>query len=82
MLFGLACATSLGLTAAISFTRLFGGRIIGLVAGVMLAVLAWVAGFVFSWLRRRGGADRRSHCIVDKLNGMGAWPLPVTAPVD
>lgn len=42
VLFGLwHIATSLGLTSSnVGFTRLFGGGIIGLVAGVMLAVLA------------------------------------------
>ncbi|MDT5175478.1 MAG: protease family protein, partial [Mycobacterium sp.] len=59
LLFGLwHIATSLGLTSNnVGFTRLFGGGVVGMLAGVMLAVLATgAAGFVFSWLRRRSGS--------------------------
>lgn len=75
VLFGLwHIATSLGLTNSnVGFTRLFGGGIIGLVAGVMLAVLATgVAGFVFSWLRRRSGSLIAPIALHWSLNGMGA----------
>lgn len=75
VLFGLwHIATSLGLTSSnVGFTRLFGGGIIGLVAGVMLAVLATgVAGFVFSWLRRRSGSLIAPIALHWSLNGMGA----------
>lgn len=75
VLFGLwHIATSLGITSSnVGFTRLFGGGIIGLVAGVMLAVLATgVAGFVFSWLRRRSGSLIAPIALHWSLNGMGA----------
>jgi membrane protease YdiL (CAAX protease family) len=59
LLFGLwHVATSFGLTSSnVGFTRLFGGGIVGMAAGVTGAVLATgAAGFVFSWLRRRSGS--------------------------
>ncbi|WP_104150788.1 CPBP family intramembrane glutamic endopeptidase, partial [Mycobacterium intracellulare] len=59
LLFGLwHVATSFGLTSSnVGFTRLFGGGIVGMVAGVAGAVVATgAAGFVFSWLRRRSGS--------------------------
>src|SRR6201986_1719198 len=59
LLFGLwHIATSLGLTTSnVGFSRLFGGGVVGMLAGVLLAVVATAAaGFVFSWLRRRSGS--------------------------
>src|SRR6185436_9593626 len=53
LLFGLwHIATSLGLTSSnVGFSRLFGGGLLGTVAGVVMAVIATaVAGFVFTWL--------------------------------
>ncbi|QUR67618.1 CPBP family intramembrane glutamic endopeptidase [Mycobacterium spongiae] len=75
LLFGLwHVATSLGLTSNnVGFTRLFGGGIIGMVAGVTLAVLATgAAGFVFSWLRRRSGSLIAPIALHWSLNGLGA----------
>jgi membrane protease YdiL (CAAX protease family) len=75
LLFGLwHVATSLGLTSNnVGFTRLFGGGIVGMVAGVTLAVLATgSAGFVFSWLRRRSGSLIAPIALHWSLNGMGA----------
>jgi uncharacterized protein len=75
LLFGLwHVATSLGLTSSnVGFTRLFGGGIVGTLAGVTLAVLATgVAGFVFSWLRRRSGSLIAPIALHWSLNGLGA----------
>ncbi|WP_197717895.1 CPBP family intramembrane glutamic endopeptidase [Mycobacterium basiliense] len=75
LLFGLwHVATSLGLTSSnVGFTRLFGGGIFGMMAGVALAVLATgAAGFVFSWLRRRSGSLIAPIALHWSLNGMGA----------
>lgn len=75
LLFGLwHVATSLGLTSSnVGFTRLFGGGITGMLAGVTLAVLATgVAGFVFSWLRRRSGSLIAPIALHWSLNGLGA----------
>ncbi|RAU98691.1 CPBP family intramembrane glutamic endopeptidase [Mycolicibacter senuensis] len=75
LLFGLwHVATSLGLTSSnVGFTRLFGGGFLGMVAGVTLAVLATgVAGFVFSWLRRRSGSLIAPIALHWSLNGVGA----------
>jgi uncharacterized protein len=75
LLFGLwHVATSLGLTSSnVGFTRLFGGGIIGMLAGVTLAVLATgTAGFVFSWLRRRSGSLIAPIALHWSLNGLGA----------
>jgi hypothetical protein len=75
LLFGLwHIATSLGLTSSnVGFTRLFGGGIFGMVAGVTLAVLATgSAGFVFSWLRRRSGSLIAPIALHWSLNGVGA----------
>ena len=75
LLFGLwHIATSLGLTSNnVGFTRLFGGGILGMVAGVLLAVLATgTAGFVFSWLRRRSGSLIAPIALHWSLNGLGA----------
>lgn len=75
LLFGLwHIATSLGLTSSnVGFTRLFGGGVAGTVAGVVLAVIATgVAGFVFTWLRRRSGSLLAPIALHWSLNGMGA----------
>lgn len=75
LLFGLwHIATSLGLTSSnVAFTRLFGGGIVGMLAGVTLAVLATgAAGFVFSWLRRRSGSLIAPIALHWSLNGLGA----------
>jgi uncharacterized protein len=87
LLFGLwHIATSLGLTSSnVGFTRLFGGGIAGEVAGVVLAVAATaVAGFVFTWLRRRSGSLIAPIALHWSLNGLGAlaaavvWHLSTT----
>jgi uncharacterized protein len=75
LMFGLwHIATSLGLTSSnVGFTRLFGGGVLGMVAGVTLAVIATaVAGFVFSWLRRRSGSLIAPIALHWSLNGLGA----------
>lgn len=75
LLFGLwHIAASLGLTSSnAGFTRLLGGGLAGMVAGVVLAVLATAAaGFVFSWLRRRSGSLIAPIALHWSLNGMGA----------
>jgi len=75
LLFGLwHIATSLGLTSSnVGFTRIFGGGTVGTLAGVVLAVLATaVAGFVFTWLRRRSGSLIAPIALHWSLNGMGA----------
>lgn len=75
LLFGLwHIATSLGLTSSnVGFTRMFGGGMLGMVAGVVLAVLATgAAGFVFTWLRRRSGSLIAPIALHWSLNGMGA----------
>lgn len=80
LLFGLwHIATSLGLTSSnVGFTRLFGGGIIGTVAGVVLAVIATgFAGFVFTWLRRRSGSLLAPIALHWALNGLGALAAAV-----
>ena len=75
LLFGLwHIATSLGLTSSnVGFTRLLGGGVFGMLAGVALAVVATgAAGFVFSWLRRRSGSLLAPIALHWSLNGMGA----------
>jgi uncharacterized protein len=75
LLFGLwHVATSLGLTSGnVGFTRLLGGGVFGMLAGVTMAVLATgAAGFVFSWLRRRSGSLIAPIALHWSLNGMGA----------
>jgi uncharacterized protein len=75
LLFGLwHIATSLGLTSSnVGFTALFGRGIGGEVAGVALAVAATaVAGFVFTWLRRRSGSLLAPIALHWSLNGIGA----------
>ncbi|MDP7701931.1 CPBP family intramembrane glutamic endopeptidase [Mycobacterium sp. TY815] len=75
LLFGMwHIATSLGLTSNnVGFTRLFGGGVFGMLAGVTMAVLATgAAGFVFSWLRRRSGSLIAPIALHWSLNGVGA----------
>src|SRR6516162_214547 len=75
LLFGLwHITTSLGLTASnVGFTRLFGGGVVGMLAGVTVAVIATaMAGFVFSWLRRRSGSLIAPIALHWSLNGLGA----------
>lgn len=80
LLFGLwHIATSLGLTGSnAGLTRLLGGGIPGMLAGVVLAVLATgAAGFVFSWLRRRSGSLIAPIALHWSLNGVGALAAAV-----
>ena len=75
LLFGLwHVATSLGLTSSnVGFTRIFGGGVLGMLAGVLMAVLATgAAGFVFTWLRRRSGSLIAPIALHWSLNGLGA----------
>ena len=75
LLFGLwHVATSLGLTSSnVGFTRLFGGGVFGMLAGVSLAVVATAAaGLVFSWLRQRSGSLLAPIALHWSLNGVGA----------
>jgi membrane protease YdiL (CAAX protease family) len=75
LLFGMwHIATSLGLTSSnVGFTKLFGGGVAGMVAGVVLAVVATgAAGFVFTWLRRRSGSLIAPIALHWSLNGLGA----------
>ena len=80
LLFGLwHVASSLGLTSGnVGFTRLFGGGIFGMVAGVVMAVVATgIAGFVFTWLRRRSGSLLAPIALHWSLNGLGALAAAV-----
>jgi membrane protease YdiL (CAAX protease family) len=75
LLFGMwHIATSLGLTSSnVGFTKLFGGGVGGMIAGVVLAVIATgAAGFVFTWLRRRSGSLIAPIALHWSLNGLGA----------
>jgi membrane protease YdiL (CAAX protease family) len=75
LLFGLwHIATSLGLTSSnVGFINLFGAGTFGMVAGVVLAVIATgTAGFVFTWLRRRSGSLIAPIALHWSLNGLGA----------
>jgi len=75
LLFGLwHISTSLGLTSGnAGFSRIFGGGAAGMVAGVVLAVLATAAaGFIFTWLRHRSGSLIAPIALHWSLNGMGA----------
>lgn len=75
LLFGMwHIATSLGLnTGNVGLHRLFGGGVVGMLVGVVLAVLATgTAGFVFSWLRRRSGSLLAPIALHWALNGTGA----------
>jgi len=67
-------ASSLGLTSSnVGFTRIFGGGVVGMLAGVTMAVLATgAAGFVFTWLRRRSGSLIAPIALHWSLNGLGA----------
>jgi membrane protease YdiL (CAAX protease family) len=75
LLFGLwHIATSLGLTSSnVGFSNLFGAGVFGMVAGVVMAVIATgTAGFVFTWLRRRSGSLIAPIALHWSLNGLGA----------
>ncbi len=75
LLFGLwHIATSLGLTSSnVGFSNLFGVGVFGMVAGVVMAVIATgTAGFVFTWLRRRSGSLIAPIALHWSLNGLGA----------
>ncbi len=75
LLFGLwHIATSLGLTSSnVGFSNLFGAGVFGMVAGVVMAVIATgTAGFVFTWLRRRSGSLIAPFALHWSLNGLGA----------
>jgi membrane protease YdiL (CAAX protease family) len=75
LLFGLwHIATSMGLTTSnVGFTDLFGAGLVGVIAGVVMAVLATgAAGFVFTWLRRRSGSLIAPIALHWSLNGLGA----------
>lgn len=67
-------ATSMGLTASnVGFTKILGGGVFGMAAGVVGAVLATAAaGFVFTWLRRRSGSLIAPIALHWSLNGLGA----------
>jgi membrane protease YdiL (CAAX protease family) len=80
LLFGLwHISASLGLTSNnVGFTRLFGGGVIGMLAGILMAVVATAAaGFVFTWLRRRSGSLIAPIALHWSLNGMGALAAAV-----
>lgn len=75
LLFGLwHIASSFGLTSGNEgFSRILGGGVFGMVAGVVGAVVATAAaGFVFTWLRRRSGSLLAPIALHWSLNGMGA----------
>ena len=75
LLFGLwHIASSFGLTSGnVGFTRILGGGVFGMLAGIVGAVLATAAaGFVFTWLRRRSGSLIAPIALHWSLNGMGA----------
>ena len=75
LLFGLwHIASSIGLTSGnVGFTRILGGGVFGVVAGIVGAVIATAAaGFVFTWLRRRSGSLIAPIALHWSLNGMGA----------
>ena len=79
-------ASSLGLTSNnVGFTRILGGGVPGMLAGIALAVVATAAaGFVFTWLRRRSGSLIAPIALHWSLNGLGAlaaalvWHLSMT----
>jgi CAAX protease family protein len=80
VLFGMwHIATSLGLTSSnVGFTHLFGAGVLGMVAGVVMAVIATgAAGFVFTWLRRRSGSLIAPIALHWSLNGLGALAAAV-----
>ncbi len=87
LLFGLwHIASSLGLTSNnVGFTRILGGGVPGMLAGIAMAVVATAAaGFVFTWLRRRSGSLIAPIALHWSLNGLGAlaaalvWHLSMT----
>ena len=63
---------------------IFGGGLLGTIAGVVLAVAATAAaGFVFTWLRRRSGSLIAPIALHWSLNGLGALAAAAgLAPVD
>jgi uncharacterized protein len=67
-------ASSLGLTSGnAGFTRLLGGGMFGMMAGIVGAVIATAAaGYVFTWLRRRSGSLIAPIVLHWSLNGLGA----------
>ena len=80
LLFGLwHIASSLGLTSNnVGFTRILGGGVPGMLAGIALAVVATAAaGFVFTWLRRRSGSLIAPIALHWSLNGIGALAAAV-----
>ena len=80
LLFGLwHITTSLGLTSGnVGFSRIFVGGVVGMLAGVVLAVLATAAaGFVFTWLRRRSGSLIAPIALHWSFNGIGALAAAV-----
>ena len=80
LLFGLwHITTSLGFTSGnVGFSRIFGGGVVGMLAGVVLAVLATAAaGFVFTWLRRRSGSLIAPIALHWSFNGIGALAAAV-----
>lgn len=75
LLFGLwHIASSLGLTSGnVGFTRILGGGVFGMIAGIVGAVVATAAaGFVFTWLRKRSGSLIAPIALHWSLNGLGA----------
>ncbi|MEU0498959.1 CPBP family intramembrane glutamic endopeptidase [Mycobacterium sp. NPDC006124] len=75
LLFGMwHIATSFGLTSSnVGFTHLFGAGALGVIAGIVMAVIATgAAGFVFTWLRRRSGSLIAPIALHWSLNGLGA----------
>lgn len=75
LLFGMwHIATSFGLTSSnVGFSHLFGVGVLGVIAGIVMAVIATgAAGFVFTWLRRRSGSLIAPIALHWSLNGLGA----------
>src|SRR4051794_16209185 len=84
LLFGMwHIATSMGLTSSnVGFTELFGAGVAGVIAGVVMAVMATgAAGFVFTWLRRRGGGLIAPIALHWSLNGLGALAAALVGPL-
>ena len=79
LMFGLwHIVTSLGLTSSnVGFTRLFGGGVVGMLAGVTLAVFATaVAGFrVQLAAPTQRQPDRADRLTLVAQSGWGRWPL-------
>ena len=75
LLFGLwHIASSFGLTSGnVGLSRVLGGGVFGMLAGILMAVVATgAAGFLFTWLRRRSGSLIAPIALHWSLNGMGA----------